>query len=75
MKDEQLDGHLRAWAEVPLPAALSARTLAHARAAFESAGQARARRVGALATTAAVVSAVAIYLTWAVEFLSALARG
>jgi hypothetical protein len=70
--DDGLDERLRAWAEVPLPAALSARTLTQARAAFESG---RAGRWGALATAAAVVSAVATYLAWAVQLLSALARG
>jgi hypothetical protein len=75
MNDELLDERLRAWADVPLPAALSARTRAHARTTFESAGRARVRRVRAVVTTAAVVSAVTVYLTWAVEFLNALARG
>jgi hypothetical protein len=72
MNDERLDERLRAWADAPLPGALSARTRAQARAAFEGG---RGGRWGTLATAAAVVSAVATYFAWAVQFLSALARG
>jgi len=34
-----------------------------------------ARRAAGFATAAAIVSAVALYLSWAVRFLSALAQG
>jgi hypothetical protein len=72
-REDDVDRRLRALPDVPLPAALAARVHARARAAFDGAAP-RPRR-GGIATAAAVVSAVAIYLAWAVQFLSALARG
>jgi hypothetical protein len=72
---DAMDAHLRAWPGPPLPEALAARTLARARAAFDAAGLARPPRWPQVATAAAVVSATAIYLAWAVAFLSDLARG
>ena len=71
--DRRIDEGLRAWPDAPLPPALAARALERARATFE--GEGRAGRAARLATATAVVSAIAIYLAWAVEFLSALARG
>lgn len=73
MTDEELDFRIRALPEAPLPVAFAARVQGRAAAVF--AGEARAGRVAGLATAAAVVSAVAVYLTWAVRFLSALASG
>jgi hypothetical protein len=68
--DDEIDQRVRALPAVPLPPALTARVLARARAELEprSAG-----RVASLATATAVVSAIAVYLAWAVRFLSALA--
>jgi hypothetical protein len=72
MSTEDVDRWVRALPAAPLPEALAARVHERARAAFEGGGAGRAARV---ATAAAVVSAVAVYLSWAVQFLSALARG
>jgi hypothetical protein len=71
MTDEELDARIRALPEAPLPAALEARV--HGRAAAVFAGDGRASRVARVLTATAVVSAVAVYLTWAVQFLNALA--
>jgi hypothetical protein len=57
-----------------LPPALSARVRAQAGAAFARAERPPARFVGA-AKAVAVVSAIAVYLTWFVEFMGALAGG
>jgi hypothetical protein len=59
--------------EVALPPELAARVHRRARAAF--AGGEGARRAARIATATAVVSAVAVYLAWAVDFLMALGRG
>jgi len=67
-----LDRRLRALPDVPLPPALAAHV--HARAHAELAARG-AGRLAAFATATAVVSAIAVYLTWAVRFLSALAGG
>ena len=71
--EDDLDRRIRAWSDAPLPPALATRTLARARATFSGGG--RAGRVARLATATAVVSAIAIYLAWAVQLLNALARG
>jgi hypothetical protein len=71
MTDDDIDSRVRALPEAPLPTALAARVHARARAAFEGRG---GGRVTGVATAAAVVSAVAVYLAWAVQFLRALAR-
>ena len=70
MTDEELDARIRALPEAPLPAVFAARVHGLAGAAF--AGEARAGRVAGIVTATAVVSAVAVYLTWAVQFLKAL---
>jgi hypothetical protein len=75
--NDDLPSRLRALPFEPPSAALSARVLARAHAALTEAPQAtRAGRVRArataIATFAAVVSAVAVYLTWAVDFLARL---
>jgi hypothetical protein len=71
MTDEELDAKIRALPEAPLPAAFAARV--HGRATAVFADPARAGRVAGIVTATAVASAVALYLTWAVQFLSALA--
>lgn len=65
-------GELRAPA---LPPALATRVRARAGAAFARAERppSALARLGGLATGAAVCSAIVVYLTWAVGFLSALA--
>jgi hypothetical protein len=68
--EDDIDSRVRALPEPPLPAALAAGVHARARAAFEERG---GGRVAGIATAAAVVSAVAVYLAWVVRFLSALA--
>jgi len=73
MTDEELDARIRALPEAPLTAALAARVQSQAGAVF--AGEARVRWVAGIVTATAVVSAVALYLTWAVQFLNALASG
>jgi hypothetical protein len=73
MTDEELDASIRALPEAPLPAALAAHVHSQAGAVF--AGEARVRRVAGIVTATAAVSAVALYLTWAVQFLNALAGG
>jgi hypothetical protein len=70
--EDELDRRLRAWSDAPLPPTLAKLTLARARATLKEEG--RAGRVARLATGTAVVSAIAIYLGWAVQFLNALAR-
>jgi hypothetical protein len=70
--DDDIDSRVRELPDVPLPAAFAARVHARARAELHARGAGRLVRV---ATTTAVVSAVAVYLTWAVRFLSALATG
>jgi hypothetical protein len=70
--EDEIDRRLRGLPEIPLPPALGARVHARARAELEGA---RAVRFASLATATAVISAIAVYLTWAVRFLSALARG
>jgi hypothetical protein len=73
-EDEDLERRLRELLPAPpLPAALAARV--HARARAELEGACRAPRAAGVVTAAAVTSAVFVYLAWAVEFLSALARG
>jgi hypothetical protein len=69
-----LDERLRALPAPPLPPALSSRVGALARAALAE-GRGPAGRAAGLATAAAVVSAIGLYLSWAVRFLSALAQG
>jgi hypothetical protein len=72
--DAALDRRLRELLPAPpLPHALAARV--HARARAELAGPRRAPRAAGVFAAAAVASAVVVYLAWAVEFLSALARG
>ena len=73
-REDDVDRRLRALPDAPLPAALAARVHARARAAFDGEAPGPRRRFGGIATATAVVSAVAIYLAWAVQFLSALAR-
>jgi hypothetical protein len=74
LTEEELDESLHAILPAPaLPPALAARVHDHARAVFERAGA--PRRVAVVATATAVVSAVALYLAWAVQFLNALGRG
>jgi hypothetical protein len=70
VQDDEIDQSLRGLPDVSPPPELAARVHARARAAFEAGG---AGRVARLATAAAVVAAVAVYLTWAVRFLGALA--
>ncbi|HVU49711.1 MAG TPA: hypothetical protein VHL80_03435 [Polyangia bacterium] len=72
MNDDEIERRVRALPEVPLPPALAARVHRRARAELEAGG---AGRLAALATAAAVVSAIAVYLAWAVRFLRALASG
>jgi hypothetical protein len=69
-----VDQRIRALPEPALPPALAARVGVLARAALAE-GRAPAGRAAGLATTAAVVSAVGLYLSWAVRFLSTLAQG
>jgi hypothetical protein len=59
----------------PLPASVAERVHTRARAAFVDGHAGAARRVAAFAAAAAVVSACAVYVAWAVRFLSALAEG
>ena len=72
-REDDVERRLRALPAAPLPAALAARVHARARAAFEGEARRPNRRFTGLATATAVVSAVAIYVAWAVQFLSALA--
>ena len=72
-REDEIDRRLRALPDAPLSAALAARVQARARAAFELEDHPRGR-LARIGTATAVVSAVAIYLAWAVQFLSALAR-
>jgi hypothetical protein len=72
--DDLLARRISTLSAPALPPALSARVRAQSRAAFVEAGRPRAR-FGGLLTGAAVGSAIFVYLTWAVEFLAALARG
>jgi len=74
MNDEELTRTLHEAWPAPLPPALARRVHAGARTAFERAGG-RAARVAGVAATTGVVTAVAIYLAWAVQFLCALASG
>jgi hypothetical protein len=71
-REDDVDRRLLALPDVPLPPALAVRVQARARAAFEREGRGTGRfaRIG---TTTAVVSAVVIYLAWAIQFLSAIA--
>jgi hypothetical protein len=73
MTDGELDQRIRASPSPPLPAALAARVHAQARAALEEGGA--PNRAAGLVAGLAVVSSCAIYLAWAVRFLSALAPG
>lgn len=70
--DELLRRRISGLSAPALPPALSARVRAQARDAFTEAGRPRPR-FGGLVTGAAVGSAIFVYLTWAVEFLTALA--
>jgi hypothetical protein len=71
--DAEVDERIRALPAPSPPAALAARVHARALAALEEGGaRGRAARV---VTGFAVVSACAIYLAWALRFLSALAQG
>jgi hypothetical protein len=78
--NDDLPSRLRALPFTPLSAALSTRVLARAHAALAETpkagrGPGAQRRATSLATLAAVASAVAVYLTWAVDFLGHLAGG
>jgi hypothetical protein len=73
-REDDVDRRLRALPDAALPAALAARVHARARAAFDGEAPGPGRPFAGIATATAVVSAIAIYLAWAVQFLSALAR-
>jgi hypothetical protein len=73
MTEHELDERIRALPAPPLPPALAARVHARGLAALEEGGG-RSRAVG-VAARFAVVSACALYLAWAVRFLSALVQG
>jgi hypothetical protein len=66
---DRLFAEVRALPAMPPSAALSAHVLALAHAALET----RQRPAAAWAVASAVVAAIAVYLTWAVEFLARLA--
>jgi hypothetical protein len=73
---DALLAELRAWPTAPPSRGLSARVLARAHAALTEERTTRAQtpsRAGRLATSSAVASAViaavGVYLTWAVDFL------
>jgi len=72
MTDDEIARGLEAW-DVPLPPALEARVYARARAELE--GEGRARRAAAFAAAGGCVVACAVYLTWCVRFVDALAGG
>jgi hypothetical protein len=73
MIDDELLRRVHALPDPALPAALAARTHDVARRAFERAN--KGGGLAAAATATAVVTAIAIYLTWAIQFLGALAQG
>jgi hypothetical protein len=70
-----LDARIQTLPTPPLPATLATRVLFLARAALArgGAGEPPRSHLGSGMTAAAVFSAITIYLTWAVEFLDALA--
>jgi hypothetical protein len=70
--DDLLSRRLGGLPTPALPPALRERVRARAGAAFARAERPPARLSG-LATGAAVASAIFVYVTWAVEFLAALA--
>jgi TctA family transporter len=72
-REGDVDQRLLTLPDVPLPPMLAVRVQARARATFEGEGRG-AGRLARIGTTTAVVSAVAIYLAWAIQFLSALGR-
>jgi hypothetical protein len=67
---DELLGRIGALPAPELPPMLGARVRARAGAAFARAERPPSR-LGDAATAVAVVSAIAVYLTWAVEFLLA----
>jgi hypothetical protein len=73
---DELFAAVRALPSAPPSAALSARVLGRAHAALAAEGglEPRRRPAAAWALTSAVVAAVAVYLVWAVDFLSRLVR-
>jgi hypothetical protein len=73
MNDEELDRRIGALPLAPLPPFLAARVRERAAAAFVR-GERPPSRLASVGTAVAVVSAIAVYLTWAIDFLGALAR-
>jgi hypothetical protein len=74
MNDDDLFARVRTLPTQVLTPEFSARVSAQASALFAQGARAGAGAFAGRATAAALVSAVAIYLTWAVDFLNVLAR-
>jgi hypothetical protein len=72
--EDNLVHRIAALSGPPLPPDLAARVHARALAAFATPERPPGLLAGAV-TAVAVLAATAVYLTWAIDFLSALARG
>ncbi|HVZ74456.1 MAG TPA: hypothetical protein VHJ20_18875 [Polyangia bacterium] len=70
----EIDAALRDAPTPPPSDALTTRVLGHARAALTENRRRRPNRITTALGRAAVVAAVAVYLSWAVDFLAWLAR-
>ena len=73
VNDAEIDRRIGALPFTPLPPFLAARARERAAAAFVR-GERPPSRLAGVGTALAVVSAIAVYLTWAIDFLGALAR-